>query len=108
RNRCASLARRHSSMPAPRRNTRPEHITGAVHLPPGQPAGPLLPRLSAAPAVIVYDRDRDCAAADRVAVLLQSNGVRDVRVLTGAWPEWLARGGPGESGTCALCAAGGQ
>src|SRR5256886_4485809 len=53
------------------------HITGAVHLPPGQPAGPLLPRLSAAPAVIVYDRDRDCAAADRVAVLLQSNGVRD-------------------------------
>ena len=84
------------------------HVTGAVHLAPGQPAGPLLPKLSAAPAVIVYDRDRDCAAADRVAVLLQSNGVRDVRVLTGAWPEWLARGGPGESGTCALCAAGGQ
>jgi 3-mercaptopyruvate sulfurtransferase SseA len=84
------------------------HITGAVHLAPGQPADPLLPKLSLAPTVIVYDRDRDCAAANQVAVLLKSNGVRDVRVLTGAWPEWLAGGGPGESGTCALCAAGGQ
>jgi len=84
------------------------HITGAVHLAPGQPAGPLLPALSAAPTVIVYDRDRDCAAADQVAVLLKSNGVRDVRVLTGAWPEWLAGGGPGESGTCSLCAGGAQ
>jgi len=84
------------------------HITGAVHLAPGQPAGPLLPKLSAAPTVIVYDRDRDCAAADEVAVLLKSNGVRDVRVLTGAWPEWLAVGGPGESGACALCTAGGR
>src|SRR5256884_3894447 len=84
------------------------HITGAVHLAPGQPAGPLLRKLSAAPTVIVYDRDRDCAAADEVAVLLKSNGVRDVRVLTGAWPEWLAVGGPGESGACALCTAGGR
>jgi rhodanese-related sulfurtransferase len=84
------------------------HITGAVHLAPGQPAGPLLPALSASPTVIVYDRDRDCAAADQVAVLLKSNGVRDVRVLTGAWPEWLAGGGPGESGTCSLCAGGAQ
>ena len=84
------------------------HITGALHLAPGQPAAPLLAKLSAAPTVIVYDRDRDCAAADQVAVLLQSQGLRDVRVLTGAWPEWLAGGGPGESGTCALCTAGGQ
>jgi 3-mercaptopyruvate sulfurtransferase SseA len=84
------------------------HVSGAVHLAPGQPAAPLLPKLSAAPTVIVYDRDRECAAADQVAVLLKSNGVHDVRVLTGAWPEWLAEGGPGESGTCALCSAGGQ
>src|SRR5438445_10821529 len=48
------------------------HVTGAVNLPTGQPVGPLLPKLSAAPAVIVYDRDRDCAAADLVAVLLKS------------------------------------
>jgi 3-mercaptopyruvate sulfurtransferase SseA len=81
------------------------HITGAVHLGPGEPAGDLLPRLRAAAAVIVYDRDRDCAAADRVATQLQAQGVREVRVLTGAWPEWLAGGGPGESGPCSLCSA---
>lgn len=82
------------------------HVTGAVHLAPGEPADPVLPALRASPTVIVYDRDRDCAAADQVATLLQGHGIRDVRVLTGAWPEWLAGGGPGESGTCSLCAAG--
>lgn len=82
------------------------HVTGALHLAPGEPVGPLLPRLRASPTVIVYDRDRECAAADQVATLLQANGIREVRVLTGAWPEWLARGGPGESGTCSLCTAG--
>lgn len=82
------------------------HVSGALHLAPGEPADPLLPALRASPTVIVYDRDRDCAAADRVATLLQGHGIRDVRVLTGAWPEWLAGGGPGESGTCSLCAAG--
>jgi 3-mercaptopyruvate sulfurtransferase SseA len=81
------------------------HVTGAVHLAPGEPPGMLLEKLRAAPAVIVYDRDRDCAAADRVATRLQAEGVRDVRVLTGAWPEWLAGGGPGESGSCSLCTA---
>lgn len=81
------------------------HVTGAVHLAPGEPVDPLLPALQASPTVIVYDRDRDCAAADQVATLLQARGIRDVRVLTGAWPEWLARGGPGESGTCSLCTA---
>jgi 3-mercaptopyruvate sulfurtransferase SseA len=82
------------------------HVTGALHLAPGEPVNPLLPKLRSAPEVIVYDRDRDCAAADQVATALQANGVRDVRVLTGAWPEWLAKGGPGESGTCSLCTAG--
>jgi 3-mercaptopyruvate sulfurtransferase SseA len=82
------------------------HVTGALHLAPGEPVEPLLAKLKSSPAVIVYDRDRECAAADQVATLLQANGIRDVRVLTGAWPEWLARGGPGESGTCSLCTAG--
>ncbi|HTO99188.1 MAG TPA: rhodanese-like domain-containing protein [Myxococcales bacterium] len=82
------------------------HVTGALHLSPGEGAETILPRLRAAPTVIVYDRDRDCAAADRVATRLQAGGIRDVRVLTGAWPEWLAGGGPGESGTCSLCTAG--
>jgi len=83
-------------------------VTGAVHLAPGEAIEPLLARLRAAPAVIVYDRDRDCAAANGVAARLQALGLRDVRVLTGAWPEWLARGGPGESGACRACAVDGR
>jgi len=80
------------------------HVTGALHLPPEGPVEALLPALRSAPAVIVYDRDRACSAANQVAARLQAYGLRDVRVLTGAWPEWLARGGPGESGACGLCA----
>jgi 3-mercaptopyruvate sulfurtransferase SseA len=82
------------------------HVTGALHLAPGQPVDPLLSSLHAAPTVIVYDRDRECASANVVAAGLLARGVRDVRVLTGAWPDWLAQGGPGESGTCALCTGG--
>ncbi len=82
------------------------HVIGALHLAPGDPVDPVLDKVRALPTVIVYDRDRDCAAADQVAAALSSRGLRDVRVLTGAWPEWLARGGPGESGTCALCTPG--
>jgi 3-mercaptopyruvate sulfurtransferase SseA len=82
------------------------HVTGALHLAPGEPADSLLPRLRGSPTVIVYDRDRDCAAAAQVATHLKAQGVRDVRVLTGAWPEWLAGGGPGESGSCSLCTVG--
>jgi 3-mercaptopyruvate sulfurtransferase SseA len=84
------------------------HVTGAVHLAPGEAIEPILPRLRTAPAVIVYDRDRDCAAANGVAARLQARGLQDVRVLTGAWPEWLARGGPGESGACGACAVDGR
>jgi len=82
------------------------HVTGALHLAPGEGIEPLLPTLRSAPLVIVYDRDRECSAANQVAAQIQSQGVRDVRVLTGAWPEWLSRGGPGESGTCGVCTAG--
>jgi 3-mercaptopyruvate sulfurtransferase SseA len=79
------------------------HVTGALHVAPGEPVEPLLPSLRAAPTVIVYDRDRQCASANVVAADLLARGLRDVRVLTGSWPEWLAQGGPGESGSCALC-----
>jgi rhodanese-related sulfurtransferase len=79
------------------------HVTNALHLPPGESIAPLLPRLRSKGTVIVYDRDRECAAADGLAAQLQAQGLPDVRVLTGAWPEWLARGGPGESGACDLC-----
>jgi rhodanese-related sulfurtransferase len=82
------------------------HVTGALHLAPGEPVEPLLASLRAAPTVIVYDRDRQCASANVVAADLLARGLRDVRVLTGAWRDWLAQGGPGESGTCALCTEG--
>jgi len=79
------------------------HVTNAVHLPPGDSIAPFLPRLRSKGTVIVYDRDSDCAAADKLAAQLQAQGLPDVRVLTGAWPQWLASGGPGESGACDLC-----
>jgi 3-mercaptopyruvate sulfurtransferase SseA len=79
------------------------HVTNAIHLPPGESIAPLLPRLRSKGTVIVYDRDRECSAADTLAAQLQTQGLSDVRVLTGAWPEWLASGGPGESGACDLC-----
>src|SRR6267154_2465087 len=79
------------------------HVTGALHLAPGEPVEPLLASLRAAPTVIVYDRDRQCASANAVAADLLGRGLRDVRVLIGSWPDWLAQGGPGESGNCALC-----
>ena len=79
------------------------HITGAVHLPPGAPAEPVLWRLGVYKTVIVYDRNPSCALADQVAKVLLERGVQDVRVLTGAWPAWTAAGGPGSSGPCAVC-----
>jgi 3-mercaptopyruvate sulfurtransferase SseA len=80
------------------------HITGAIHIAPGEPVDPVLWRLGVYSTVIVYDRDPGCALADRVAKALLERGVRDVRVLTGAWPAWMAAGAPGASGPCAICA----
>src|SRR5437899_3458513 len=60
------------------------HVTGALHLAPGEPIDPLLPALRGAVRVIVYDRDRECSAANQVAARIQALGVPDVRVLPGA------------------------
>jgi rhodanese-related sulfurtransferase len=79
------------------------HATGALHLAPGEPPDLVLWRISNMTTVIVYDRDPSCQQADAVAQELLSRGVRDVRVLTGAWPAWLAAGAPGASGPCAVC-----
>lgn len=79
------------------------HISGAVHLPPGAPAEPVLWRLGVYKTVIVYDRNPSCALADEVAKMLLERGAQDVRVLTGAWPAWTAAGAPGSSGPCAVC-----
>jgi rhodanese-related sulfurtransferase len=82
------------------------HVLGALHLAPGEAPDLALWRLSGFKTVIVYDRDPSCQQADAVAQVLIARGVPDVRVLTGAWPAWLAAGAPGASGTCALCGDG--
>lgn len=79
------------------------HITGALHIAPGEPVDPVLWRLGVYKTVIVYDREPTCAQADRVAKALVERGAQDVRVLTGAWPAWMAAGAPGASGPCAIC-----
>ncbi len=50
--------------------------------------------------VVVYD-DWGGRAAARVWWLLRLHGHRDVRVLDGAWPAWVAAGGDVETGTAA-------
>jgi 3-mercaptopyruvate sulfurtransferase SseA len=81
------------------------HVAGAIHLPPGDVPPAALEHVKRFQTTIVYDGDPGCAMADAVAMGLREIGVKDVRVLTGAWPEWLSRGGPGTSGPCAICAA---
>jgi rhodanese-related sulfurtransferase len=83
------------------------HIAGAVHLPPGDVPPPALEVLRRHPTVVVYDGDPAGMMAEAVAMGLREMGVKDVRVLEGAWPAWMAEGGPGTSGACALCAEGG-
>ena len=81
------------------------HITGAVHLPPKGHAdeAATLQTLAASPTVIVYDGDSSCRLAEGVARRLLSAGISNVRILEGAWPGWIAAGGPGASGVCAEC-----
>ena len=82
------------------------HITGALHLSPGDAVDPVLWRLGVYKTVVVYDRDPNCSVADQVAKKLLEHGVQDVRVLTGAWPAWSAAGAPGTPGSCASCGPG--
>lgn len=81
------------------------HVTDAVHLPPvGHPdETAAIAALRQHPLVVVYDGDYTCALADEVAARLRRAGVPDVRVLEGAWPAWVAAGGPGASGFCPVC-----
>jgi rhodanese-related sulfurtransferase len=79
------------------------HVAGAVHLPPGDVPPRALEHLAKFPTVVVYDGDPSLAMAEAVAMGLREMGVKDVRVLTGAWPEWLGKGAPGSSGPCSIC-----
>lgn len=82
------------------------HITGAVHLPPRGHAdeAATIQTLAAAPMVIVYDGDSSCQLAEGVAHRLLDAGITNVEILEGAWPGWVAAGGPGASGVCGQCA----
>ena len=79
------------------------HISGAVHLPPGDIPPDVLESLKKFPTTVVYDDDASCILAEAVAMGLREMGVKDVRVLTGAWPAWAAAGAPGASGACGVC-----
>jgi rhodanese-related sulfurtransferase len=81
------------------------HVSGAIHLAPGEPPLAALLYLERFRTVVVYDGDPFGAQAEAVAGLLRSRGMADVRVLSGSWPAWLAAGAPGESGPCDSCAA---
>ncbi len=81
------------------------HVSGAIHFPPeGHPdEAAALARLATFHTVVVYDGDQGCRVAEGVARHLAARGLRDVRVLEGAWAGYLAAGGPGASGACTAC-----
>jgi rhodanese-related sulfurtransferase len=81
------------------------HIPDAIHLPPaGHPQEKAaIERLRGVPMVVVYDGEHSCALADDMAARLMNAGLADVRVLSGAWPAWIAADGPGTSGACVGC-----
>jgi 3-mercaptopyruvate sulfurtransferase SseA len=79
------------------------HVSGALHLPPGDIPPPVLEQLRRSPTVVVYDGDPAGAMAEAVAMGLREMGVKDVRVLAGSWADWDAQGGAGASGPCVAC-----
>lgn len=79
------------------------HVSGAIHLPPGEVPLDALLQMERFRTVVVYDGSPDAAQAAVVAGALRARGLMDVRILEGSWPAWLAAGAPGESGACASC-----
>lgn len=79
------------------------HVTNALHLPPGDVPPGVLAQLKGYGTVVVYDAEPEGSMAEAVAMGLREMGVKDVRVLQGSWPEWNAKGAPGESGPCPTC-----
>jgi 3-mercaptopyruvate sulfurtransferase SseA len=79
------------------------HIAGAVNVP--MDLGTLPPgvvtELGAADTVVCYcDTSEECGQSTRLAALLGSAGLADVRVLEGGLPAWLENGFPAESSLC--------
>lgn len=82
------------------------HVSGALSAPMGLGVvdEELVDALRGSRTVVTYDdTSEECARSTRLASLLVSEGIRDVRVMEGGMPEWLAGGYPAEAGTCRLC-----
>lgn len=81
------------------------HVVGAVHLPPaGHPdEAAELSKLRTFATVVVYDSGGGCGLAEGVADRLGAAGFKDVRLLEGGWPAWMASAGPAQSGACNAC-----
>lgn len=82
------------------------HVPSAVSLP--IQTGALPPGATAllrgSTTVVAYcDANADCEESRRLAEVLASAGVDDVRVLRGGMPAWLEDGHPAESGPCRVC-----
>ncbi len=77
------------------------HVAGALSLPLENGVLPrnLPPALAEAQTVVTYcDTSSQCAASVRLAGLLRTTGVQDVRVLRGGMPAWVNQGYPAEAG----------
>ncbi|MCC7542773.1 MAG: rhodanese-like domain-containing protein [Deltaproteobacteria bacterium] len=89
----------------PRAEFEQGHVAGAVNLPEDGPrSAAAMDLLRGARTVVTYcDGSDACECSTVLADELAASGIRDVRVLEGGVASWLARGLPGEAGTCRLC-----
>jgi len=82
------------------------HVSGALSAPMGTGVvdEELVQMLRGSSTVVVYDdTHEECAHSTRLAALLASSGISDVRVMQGGMPSWLEAGHAAEAGTCRLC-----
>lgn len=82
------------------------HVAGAISAPvvDGTLRDDVVTFVRDARTVVAYcDTHDGCARSSRLAGLLVTAGVGDVRVLEGGMPAWLANGYPAEAGTCRHC-----
>ncbi|MCS6797379.1 MAG: rhodanese-like domain-containing protein [Myxococcota bacterium] len=83
------------------------HVAGAISAPVAETGAvdpSILAVLREARTVVTYcDTSGGCAASTRLARLLASAGIADVRVLEGGIAAWLERDLPAEAGECRHC-----
>lgn len=82
------------------------HIAGAVSIPmdDGHLIDSEMKLVRNAQTVVTYcDTSQSCALSSHLAGLLSAQGLPDVRVLEGGFPNWLSNGYPAEAGVCRQC-----